>query len=236
MFTHKKNLLFLLVVFCSKAVFAVDLADKILYAERIAQGEKVEVCSQINQNERVESENEWNLIEADEQLKLDTREIGDLLHDYEADLDIYVSLPDIEYGEFQLENGKYVVDVAVRACSLVTGTLAKAVYSGKTANGTKCTMNVSEHNIEFYKGKGTHYVFRKIIGHRRFNHLETSLMSSSWNTYVEPIGAIITFFGIGVKKVVLQTHFDGFRPTDYKLEVEGLFNDIDCRSLTKVNQ
>lgn len=65
------------------------------------------------------------------------------------------------------------------------------------------------------------------------DYVNTDVIHDGGRNYREPIGAIITIFGIGVKSVTLNLVQEKGVPASFNLEVSGLFNDIQCNDLVK---
>ena len=117
----------------------------------------------------------------------------------------------------------FLLSLTLMSTSALANTLV-----GKTESGRTCKLENGDYYMSFSVEKGPIYALRKRTD---MSFVETDLMSEGGGYYREPIGAIITFFGIGVKPVTLNLVSDDSGPVSYHVEVKGLFNDIQCNDL-----
>lgn len=115
--------------------------------------------------------------------------------------------------------------------SLNSSLASAAFYVGKTNGSRTCSLDdSSDFSVTLSIQGGASYSLRK---RSSMEYVETDLIHDGGRNYREPLGAIITFFGLGVKSVVLNLNTENSTPSSYHLEVSGIFNDIDCHDLVK---
>lgn len=121
--------------------------------------------------------------------------------------------------------------ITLALISLSASDASAAFYLGKTSGSRTCSLDdSSDFSVTLSIQGGASYSLRK---RSNMDYVATDLIHEGGRNYREPIGAIITFFGLGVKSVILNLSTENNLPSSYHLEVSGIFNDIDCHDLIK---